>query len=132
MTTKAAAAAYEAYHVATWSGRPVAVFNPHGKPPGELPVIYGFNNGGSGSFLSAVLLAQDGTPLGSHACSSEAYMPSDLGILEGSRPDRHETFREHYPGGYRMMFVPYDEVEADEGLQEAFKRHEQRAESEAS
>jgi hypothetical protein len=61
--------------------------------------------------------------LGGHGCSSEAYMPADLGCLEGTRPDRHETFRGHYPDGYRMEFVRYGEVEAHPGLQAAFAAH---------
>ena len=105
MTTKEAAALYEAQHVISQYGKPIAVHNPQAKAVQDLPVIYGFNNGGHTSFLSAVLLAEDGTGLGGHLCSSEAYMLHDLGILEGTRPDRHETFREHYPDGYRMEFV---------------------------
>jgi hypothetical protein len=61
-------------------------------------------------------------------------MPHDLGILEGTRPDRHETFRKHYPDGYRMEFVPYAEVEAHAGLKEAFRLNDlkQQAEDEAA
>lgn len=121
MTTKAQSDAYEAAHAQRWGGRQAATFNPHGKPVAELPAIYGFNNGGSSVFQEAVLIAEDGTLLGSHACSSEAYMPSDLGIVEGSRPDRHETFSKHYPDGYRMEFVRYDDVASHAGLQAAFK-----------
>lgn len=88
------------------------VYNPHGKPESDLPIIYGFNNGGPREFLSAILVAEDGTFLGGHCCSHEYYMPGDLGILEGSRPDRHETFREHYPDGYRMEFVGFNDVKA--------------------
>lgn len=44
--------------------------------------------------------------MGSHVCSNEGYMPSDLGVLHGTRPDRHEKdFIPHYPGGYKMEFV---------------------------
>lgn len=119
MTTKAAAALYEAQHVARWGGKGWAVFNPQGKPVAELPVIYGFNNGGQPGWMSAVLLAEDGTFLGGHCCSSEAYMPADLGVLDGSRPDRHDDFRKHYPNGYRMEFVRYDEARTHDGLNAA-------------
>ena len=79
------------YHEQEWEGVRNAVFNPLDLDPATLPVIYGFNNGGNpGTFYSGVLLAQDGTCLGGHACSAEGYMPHDLGILEGTRPDRHE------------------------------------------
>jgi hypothetical protein len=105
MTTPQAAAQYEAEHLQRWSGKGYAYHNPHNKFLNELPVIWGFNNGGSPGWMHAELLAEDGTHLGGHLCSSVAYMPHDLGILEGSRPDRHETFRKHYPDGYRMDFA---------------------------
>ena len=120
MTTTEAAARYEAQHQAEHHARGTAVFNPHNKPVVELPTIYGFNNGGGGGFLSACLIAEDGTPLGSHACSSEGYMPADLGILEGTRPDRHADFQKHYPNGYKMEFVGYEAVPAHAGLNAAF------------
>ena len=111
MTTPEAERLYEAQHVHAWEGKGWAVYNPLDKSNDELPVIYGFNNGGSSGFFAAELIAEDGTHLGGHCCSSEAYMPADLGILEGSRPDRHEGFRKHYPDGYRMEFVSYDDVQ---------------------
>ena len=98
-----------------------AVFNPHNKDVDKLPVIYGFNNGGRSGFMYAQLIAEDGTTLGSHLCSSEGFMYGDLGILEGHRPDRHKTFQEHYPDGYRMDFVTYDEVKGHEALNKAFE-----------
>lgn len=122
MTTAAAERLYQAQHLLQMEGRGYAVFNPHNKPIAELPVIYGFNNGGGRIFLSAVLIAEDGTWLGGHACSAECYMPHDLGILEGTRPDRHEDFQKHYPDGYRMTFVPYNEVKGCEGLMQALDR----------
>jgi hypothetical protein len=109
-----------------WEGKGYAVYNPEGKPLGELPVIYGFNNGGSRDWWTACLLAEDGKFLGRHIYSSEGYMPYDLGILEGSRPDRHETFRKHYPGGYRMDFVPSREVDTHTGLKAAYAKHVER------
>jgi hypothetical protein len=98
-----------------------AVFNPHNKLLSDLPVIYGFNNGGSAGFLSAVLIAEDGTGLGGHCCSHEYYMPSDLGVRAGSRPDRHEGFQKHYPDGYRMEFVSHGKVLAHPALARAFE-----------
>lgn len=123
MTTKAAERLYLAEHLLEMEGKQWAIYNPQNKSLEELPIIYGFNNGGSSGFLSAQLLAEDGTPLGGHACSSEGYMPHDLGILEGTRPDRHEDFRKHYPGGYMMAFVGYDDVKKNEGLLLALKKN---------
>jgi hypothetical protein len=125
MTTEAAERQYLAEHLMRVGGRPVHVFNPNDAPVEELPVIYGFNNGGKPGCYSAVLLAEDGTGLGGHICSHEGYMPNDLGVLEGTRPDRHKGFREHYPDGYRMAFVPRDEVNGHEGLLAAIERNQE-------
>ena len=130
MTTAAAAALYEAQHVYMHEGRRTAVFNPHEKPLTELPVIYGFANSNRPGFMDAVLLAEDGTYLGGHLCSSEAYMPADLGVLEGTRSDRHENdFQKHYPDGYRMEFVSYDDVPDHDALNVAFKLSADKAEA---
>jgi hypothetical protein len=127
MTTPAAERLYLAQHLYEWEGKGYAVFNPSNKPLGELPVIYGFNNGGSPGWYSGVLIAEDGACLGGHVCSAEGYMPHDLGIIEGSRPDRHEEFQKHYPDGYRMDFVSKDDVLAHEGLEAAYQRNQERA-----
>jgi len=120
MTTPAAAEQYLAEHLSAWRGKGYAVFNPHNKPIEELPVIYGFNNGGSPGWLHAVAIAEDGNALGGHVCSAEGYMPYDLGIIEGARDDRHEqSYRPHYPDGYRMDFVPFEH----EGLKLAIERN---------
>lgn len=110
MTTLVMQRLCECQHVARWGDKGYVVFNPHNKHISELPVIYGFNNGGPHGWEQACLVAEDGVFLGDHVCSSEAYMPYDLSMLEGSQPDRQETFRKHYPNGYRMEFVRYDEV----------------------
>lgn len=121
MTTPAAAALYLAQHKYEHEGKGWAVFNPHSKPVAELPAIYGFNNGGAPGFMYACLVAESGHGMGGHMCSHEGYMPHDLGILEGSRPDRHEGFRKHYPDGYRMVFVSGD-PRKHEGLMAAVER----------
>jgi hypothetical protein len=121
MTTPAAANYYLSTHLLEMEGKPYAVYNPHNKPVGLLPVIFGFNNGGSEGWYSGVLIAEDGTGLGGHVCSHEGYMRHDLGILEGTRPDRHADFQKHYPDGYRMAFIPYGEVETCEPLSKAFE-----------
>lgn len=77
-----------------------AVYNPKNQPLEGLPTIYGFK-----SFSEGVLITQEGEFLGSHLCSSESYMLHDLGVLKGSRPDRHKTFMKYYPNGYKMEFV---------------------------
>lgn len=100
----------------------VEIFNPDNKSVEELPVIYGFANGGTPGLLMAQLIAEDGTALGSHGCSSEGFMPGDLGILKGYREDRHKNdFQKHYPKGYRMEFVSSADVSTHEGLNNAFE-----------
>lgn len=103
------------------------VFNPHDQPEHMLPVIYGFNNGGSPGWYSGVLLAEDGTALGGHVCSAEGFMYGDLGIIKGWRDDRHEAFRAHYPDGYRMDFVPAAEVKTHPGLEAAYQKNQAKA-----
>ncbi len=127
MTTEAAAAQYLSEHLARCRGRGYAVHNPNSMPEAELPVIYGLNNGGAHEFLSAVAISQDGVVLGGHCCSHEGYMPSDLGMLEGSRLDRHEeSYGKHYPNGYRMEFVPSGELDGHVGLKAAFAEHDRK------
>lgn len=121
MTTRAAEELYRAQHNLSVENKGYAVYNPENKPLSDLPVIYGFNNGGSPGFYHAVLIAEDGNCLGGHLCSHDDYMPHDLGILEGSRPDRHEDFKKHYPNGYRMDFVYKNEISDHVALNEAFK-----------
>lgn len=123
MTTDLAAASYLAQHLHSLEGRGFAVHNPHNKPLIDLPTIYGFNNTkGGGNMLEAVAIAEDGTCLGGHCCSAEGYMPHDLGMLDGTRPDRHtDAYQKHYPDGYRMEFVPSEDISAHLGLNEAFR-----------
>lgn len=121
MTTPAAANFYLAQHLLEMEGKPYAIFNPENKPVQSLPIIFGFNNGGSAGWYDAVLIAEDGEHLGGHLCSHEGYMRHDLGILEGTRPDRHEEFKKHYPGGYRMAFVSHNEVRSCEPLMKAIE-----------
>ena len=116
-----------AQHNAEMEGKKYAVYNPHKKPFSELPIIFGFNNGGPRNFKQAALVAEDGTGLGGHLCSSEGYMRHDLGILKGSRPDRHEGFVKHYPDGYRMDFVGEEDVmeKTNIALEAAIKRNQE-------
>lgn len=121
MTTKSAAEMYLQQHLATCAGKDVAVYNPNEKNIEDLPIIYGFNNGGGGDMWYGQLLSEDGTPLGAHLCSHEAYMWYDLGILEGARPDRHEDFKAYYPDGYKMEFVRKEDIDDHEDFLKTLK-----------
>ena len=129
MTTAAAARLYLAQHLVEWEGKGYAFHNPHDKPLDELPIIWAFSNVRGGGDGICYAMAQDGTVLGSHWCSNEAYAPHDLGVTKGARQDRHdESYTKHYPDGYRMSFVNADEVSAHPGLNEAFALNKQQAE----
>lgn len=127
MTTKQAERAYLAEHLREMEDKDYALVNPRGRPVGELPAIYGFNNGGEPGWYHGVLMAEDGTCLGGHVCSDEGYMPHDLGILTGTRADRHETFLAHYPDGYRMEFIGAADVRGHAGLAVAFAKNQELA-----
>lgn len=99
----------------------------------SLPKIYAFSNVVGGGEGVAYAIAADGTVLGSHFCSHEVYVAGDLGVLPGSRPDRHEGYAEHYPGGYEMEFVRAKNVKGHAGLTEAFRLNQlQREAAEAA
>ena len=122
MTTPAAERRYLARHLSECFGDENVVYNPEGKQVDELPRIYGFNNGGSPGWYFAQLIAEDGMGLGGHICSHEGYMRSDLQITRCG--ERHECFRDHYPGGYVMEFVPRDKISGHTKLQKAFELNE--------
>ena len=71
-------------------------------------------------------MAEDGTVLGEHWCSHENFAPGDLGVTPDRRPDRHVTYREHYPNGYEMEFIPAANLAAHEAFQAAFKKNHER------
>lgn len=85
----------------------------------QKPKIYVFSAHEDGGEGPCYALAQDGTVLGSHWCSSEFYASHDLGVTEGSRPDRHKNYEAHYPNGYEMEFVSAAQYASHQGLQKA-------------
>lgn len=89
--------------------------------PRSEPTIYVFSGMRDGGDGICYAMAEDGTVLGSHWCSSEGRAVHDLGVQEGARPDRHETYAKHYPAGYKMEFVPAREIECHAGLQRAMR-----------
>lgn len=89
-------------------------------PTDHKPKIYCFSNVRGGGDGIAYAMADDGTVLGSHWCSHEGFVALDLGVIDGSRADRHENYAAHYPGGYVMEFVRAADVPTHPGLQQAF------------
>ena len=82
--------------------------------------IFCFSNVQGGGDGEAIAIAEYGTVLGSHWCSHEGFVSGDLGVTEGSRPDRHIGYANHYPNGYEMVFIPAIHVATHLGLQAAF------------
>lgn len=94
--------------------------------------IYCFSNAVGRGYGIAYVMGDDGHVLGSHLCSSEYYVPQDLGASEGCRLDRHAKYKKHFPEGYEMVFVHSSEVLTDIGLQEAFRLNQLLSEKEKS
>jgi hypothetical protein len=102
------------------------IYNPNNVDAAILPEILCFSNAGGGDG-PAYAMAEDGTVLGSHWCSHEGFVPGDLGVIEGRRDDRHETYQQHYPNGYRMEFVRAEDIDGHAKLQSAFKLNQAEA-----
>ena len=85
--------------------------------------VFGMCNGGEGLYYA---LAEDGPGLGSHFCSNESFAKNDLGVIQGSRPDRHKDYKKHYPDGYEVVFVPSNEVKGNKELQRAIRLNEKK------
>lgn len=101
------------------------VYNPLNKPEEELPIIYGFNNGGNPGFYSAIALAESGHDLAGHICSTEGWMPLDLGFHDAGFIHKREHYRQHYPEGYRTIFLERDELSTDTGFLAAIERNKE-------
>lgn len=125
MTTEQAEIMYLNQHLEDCKDLKNVIYNPHNIKYDKLPFIYGFNNGFRESFFEAFLLSEDGICLGGHACSNESYMPWDLAIINPNS-DRHNAFKKHYPNGYRMIFIPSNDVKNNTGLQEAISNFEKK------
>ena len=90
--------------------------------------IYCFSNVVGGGDGVAYAMGDEGTVLGSHYCSNEYYVSNDLGVIVGCRPDRHVTYKKHFPDGYEMEFVRASDVVDHKGIQEAFRLNQLQGE----
>lgn len=96
-------------------------FNPHNKPISELPKIFCFLNTLGLEGGKAYAIAEDGTCLGTHYSSHERFVCEDLGVIDGRMNKRHDYYKEYYPDGYEMIFVPSKDVENHPGIKEAYR-----------
>jgi len=85
--------------------------------------IYVFVNArwGTGDVIG-VALAEDGHCLASHICSSESFVPHDLGATSTWK---HDHYREHFPDGFDVVYVPSDQVADHAGIAAAAKLNKQ-------
>ena len=67
--------------------------------------------------MVCVALAEDGHALASHLSSNERYAKHDMGITGTWKRD---TYHAHYPDGYELVWVDFDDVETHEGLLAAY------------
>ena len=68
--------------------------------------------------MSAVAIAEDGTQVAGHTCSSEAFMGHDLGITSNWK---HDNYNKHYgEGNWELEWVESDTLDDHVGLQKAF------------
>lgn len=90
----------------------------------SVPTIYCFLNGGSPGWYNVLAIAEDGSALAGHVCSSPAFFLHDIGIESDWK---HEHYRAHYPDGYRLEWVERDEIDGHEALQRAFALADEKA-----
>jgi hypothetical protein len=73
----------------------------------ELPAIYVFCNqkncDGSGDWHSMIAVAEDGTALAGHICSSHSWAMHDMGVNEDGW--KRELYAAHYPNGFRVIWL---------------------------
>lgn len=63
-------------------------------------------------------LAEDGTGLGSHLSSNEVWAKHDIGLTSDWH---HDAYREHYPDGYELEWIPPEMLGGHEGFQKAMQ-----------
>ena len=72
-----------------------------------LPKIYVFCNQrgctGSGDWHSMIAVAEDGTCLAAHVCSSHGWARHDMGIDEDGW--KRDEYARHYPDGFEVEWI---------------------------
>ena len=94
----------------------------------DKPKIFVFCNGCSPQWHSFAAIAEDGTPLAGHICSSHGYARHDMGVDENGW--KRDTYAKHYPDGFDVEYVEVtsqDDIDAHAGLAAALAAHDSRA-----
>ena len=95
----------------------------------QLPKVFAFINSGKGTdWVAGMALAEDGTCVGQHASSSDAFSRHDMGATLGKAMHYHDYVK-HYPQGFEVVWV-YD-PKNHEGLQAAYKLNQELQNSES-
>jgi len=66
------------------------------------PRIYVWCNSCAPQWHVMAAIAEDGTYLGGHVCSSHGFGPHDMGLVGEWK---HEGYDEHYPDGWELVWV---------------------------
>lgn len=75
------------------------------------------NGSTPGGDVVGYALAEDGTGLGNHYSSSVGFAQHDMGFTSNWK---HDSYQKHYPDGFVLEWIDYDELDAHEGFQKAF------------
>lgn len=90
-----------------------------------MVTIYCFANGPAfgGGDVHAVALADNGKCVAGHVCSSECYIPNDLGVTSNWKHDVYDA--EFGKGNWTAEFVRVADIASHAGLQAALKLNRQ-------
>lgn len=84
----------------------------------RLPKIFVFCNSSSPGWVSMSALTEDGEFIAGHACSELGWGPHDMGMVGDWK---HEHYRERYPDGFELVWVPKPKESAE--LMAAHAKH---------
>jgi len=93
----------------------------------RLPIIYVFCNNkgctGGGDWHNMIGIAEDGTGLAGHVCSSHGWAYHDMGIEENGW--KRDIYAKHYPSGFVVEYV--EDPENHEGCAAAMRLNHEKA-----
>jgi hypothetical protein len=87
-----------------------------------IPKIYVFCNNCSHEWHAMLAMAEDGTVLAEHVCSSHGWASHDMGIHPNGW--KRELYAAHYPEGFEVLWV--EDPRNDTGLQAAYKKNQEK------
>jgi hypothetical protein len=94
---------------------------PTTEPAPARPKVFLYANGAAGVGVKGAALAEDGTILGTYACSSLRWLQRDLQTTAFQ-----EKYSAHYPDGFELVWLG-ETPERDEAWRAAIERHQRIA-----